>query len=354
MLIAALAACGGKSGSSNPAKKDDAAPAAAARDGGPTFGSLNGMHVTLKPAPPLPAVPAGLPPRPDDPDVTPERVALGELLFHEPRLSASGKTSCATCHVPGLGYGGERGIAHQNTDADKPNLRRAPALVNLAWKKSFGWDGRYATLGDQLAAHVKGQLGAELVDKVRALADNGIYEAHLERAGVDDEAGIVKALAAYVLTRYSGDAPWDKVERTPDAPADLKAGYQLFTGKAGCATCHVPPLYTDNGFHALGLIAVPDEGHGKVDPAAKGAFATPTLRGAAARGGFFHDGSAATLDAAIDWHLAGGIGQGADPGIVDKGLAKVALTAKERADLGAFVTALTPTGPAPVVPKLPK
>jgi len=103
--------------------------------------------------------------------------------------------------------------------------------------------------------------------------------------------------------------------------------------------CHAPPLYTDLGYHRLGLIAVADEGRGRVDPSLRGAFATPTLRGAAARASFFHDGSAHSLDEAIDWHLAGGLGQGADPSIVD--VKKIALAPDERAQLGAFVRALT-------------
>jgi cytochrome c peroxidase len=137
------------------------------------------------------------------------------------------------------------------------------------------------------------------------------------------------------------------MSREGHVAADVKAGYQLFLGKAQCATCHPPPLYTDNGFHRLGLIALKDEGHGRVDPAAAGAFATPTLRGAANRSSFFHDGSATSLDAAIAWHLDGGTGQGADPGIVD--LKKIALSETERAQLGAFVRALSSP---PVLPKV--
>ena len=78
-----------------------------------------------------------------------------------------------------------------------------------------------------------------------------------------------------------------------------------------------------------------------------GAFATPTLRGAALRPSFFHDGSAKTLEAAVDWHLSGGIGAGADKGIVD--LQPVTLSAAERGQLLAFVRALT----GPVTAKEP-
>jgi cytochrome c peroxidase len=211
--------------------------------------------------------------------------------------------------------------------------------VNLAWKHEFAWDGRSAALADQLLPHIKGQLGRELADSLPALEADPVLHAHFMRSGGATPDVAFAALQAYVFTRYAGDSPWDRVERSPEAPADLKAGYALFTGKAQCANCHTPPLYTDLRYHRLGLIAVHDEGRGRVDPAQAGAFATPTLRGAADRPGFFHDGSATTLDAAIDWHLAGGTGQGADRTIVD--LKPVTLSAQERAQLGAFVRALT-------------
>ncbi len=303
------------------------------KNSGSGSGSGSGDH-EIASAPALPELPLGLPPVPELANVTPENTALGALLFADKRLSASGKTACATCHDPAHGFAG---ATRQPTDAGKPNLRRAPALVNLAWSKEYGWDGRYTSLTDQLASHVKGQLG-ELGPALGKL--DGEVAVELVRAGGATEAVAIAGLAAYVLTRYAGDSAWDRVERSPDAPAEIKAGYALFTGKAQCATCHAPPLYTDQAYHRLGLIASPDDGRGRTDPAQQGAFRTPTVRGAAARGGFFHDASATSLDAAIDWHLAGGIGQGADPSIVDKGLSKVALTPAERAQLGAFVRAL--------------
>ena len=307
-----------------------------------------GTALALPPAPPAPAVPAGLPDAPSVP--RPEDIALGELLFHDARLSTTGKLACATCHAPAHDLAGGRDA----TAGGAPNLRRTPSLGNLAWATSLGWDGRYATLADQLPAHAKGQLGEDLgsVARVAALP---LYAAHFARVGGGDAAHATAALAAYVATRYSGDAPWDRHERDSDrsTPEQVAAqrGYALFTGKAQCATCHAPPLYTDLAFHRLGLIRVADDGRGRLDPTKAGAFKTPTLRGAAARTSFFHDGSAGSLAAAIQWHLDGCIGQGADPGIVD--LKPIALTQGERKDLEAFVQALTPTAPPPPSPALP-
>lgn len=308
-----------------------------------------GAEITLPPAPPLPGVPAGLPAPPAIDGVSPEAVMLGELLFHDPRLSSTGAVACATCHVPTAGFAG---AAPQRTAAGKPNLRRAPSLVNLGWVRELGWDGRYPSLADHLPAHARGQLGDDLAVSVARLDALPVYHAHFARTGGASAATASTALGAYVMTRYSGDATWDRLEREPTVPAALKLGYQVFTGKAQCSTCHVPPLYTDLGYHRLGLLTPPDEGRGRTDARAQGAFRTPSLRGAAQRTGFFHAGQAGSLAAAIDWHLAGGTGQGADPSIVD--LRPVVLTPDERTALHAFVAALSPAAPpAPAAPTLP-
>lgn len=303
-----------------------------------------GQTLVLPPAPPVPTVPHGLPdppsvPRPDD-------VALGELLFHDARLSTTGKLACASCHVPERDYAGGK----DTTAAGQPNLRATPSLTNLAWATALGWDGRYATLVDQLPAHAKGQLGEDL-SSISRVAHLPLYAAHFARVGGADAARATVALAAYVSTRYAGDAPWDRVETEPRRDTPIDRGYALFRGKAQCASCHTPPLFTDESFHRLGLVGLPDDGRGRVDPTKAGAFKTPSLRGAAVRTSFFHDGSATTLEAAIDWHLAGGTGQGADPHIVD--LKPVALSVAERADLLAYVRALTATAPTPPRPALP-
>ncbi|HEV7554995.1 MAG TPA: cytochrome c peroxidase [Kofleriaceae bacterium] len=311
-----------------PATKDDAAVASDA------------AAVVLAPAPPVPEVPNGLPPLGERPQITAVAVAFGDALFDEPRLSSTGAIKCATCHDRAHGFSG---TPHQLTATGKPNLRRAPSLVDLAWQTDFGWDGRYTSLSEQLAAHIKGQMGDDVQTAMARLADVPTVRAHLARVeGPSSPAdAAIAALAAFVLTRYDGDSPWDRAERSGDAPAELSSGYQLFTGKAQCSVCHTPPLYTDLRYHRIGLVASKDEGRGKTDPAQAGAFRTPTLRGAANRTALFHDGSATSLDAAIDWHLAGGLGQGADSSIIDPALKVITLSAAERAKLGAFVRALS-------------
>lgn len=351
--LLALAACSSKR-ERKPAS--EAVPTAAAIDAHPVDAprGANGLPV-LPPPPPVPPTPAGLPPLPSDVAPTPAELALGELLFHEPRLGADGTTACAGCHDPLHGYSGTE--AHPTTAAGKPSLRRAPALANVAWMPELGWDGRGATLASWLPTHALGQLNQSLDDAALALAASPTYAAHLARAANGRSHGdtVLASLAAFVLTRYVGGSPWDSHEAgVADAVVpDAVAGYELFTTKALCGSCHPPPLYTDHAYHRLGLIASPDDGRGRVDAAQGGAFKTPGLRGATARARFFHDGSATSLDAAIDWHLTGGRGQGADPRVIDPGLVPVTLTPGERAQLGAFVAAITAAGAAPTPPPLP-
>jgi len=368
LALAALAAaaCSSKR-STTPGSDHPGIASGSAADGGaapqPAVIDAAPVKVVLPAPPPLPAVPRGLPAAAVD--ATPAQVALGELLFFEPRLAKSGKLACAGCHDPDHGFGSAQ--VRDRTDAGELDLRHTPALANLYVRKAFGWDGRYDDLAAMIGAHTRGQLGQGLEQDGPWMLASPTYEAHLERLGVpvDSQDGdpavaptMAAALAAYVRTRYAGDAPWDRYEAGDKAAASAAAvrGYALFSGKAQCSVCHIPPLYTDLRYHALGLIAQPDEGRGRVEPGLRGAFLTPTVRGAALHPPFFHDGSAPTLAAAIDWHLDGGVGQHADRSIVDPALRPVRLSPSERADLLAFVRALSPDpAPAPAHrPELPR
>jgi cytochrome c peroxidase len=339
-LAAALTACSSRKPDRQPEQAPAAHPPVAATTAQPP------ADVVLPPPPPVPPLPTGLPAPPQQAAITAEAVALGAVLFHDRRLSVGGAVSCASCHAEATGYAGGRTA----TALGRPNLRSAPPLVNAAWQRELGWDGFFDDLASHLAAHLHGQLGAAPDDAIAALADDATVRAHFRRAFARAPSGgdAIAALAAFVRTRYAGDARWDRVERGASDPlaVELKAGYALFTGKAQCSVCHPPPLYTDLAYHRLGLIASADEGRGRVAAAQRGAFKTPTLRDAALRTSFFHDGSATTLAQAVQWHLDGGVGQGAAPSIVDPALSPVALDARERAQLLAFVAALS-RDPAP-------
>jgi cytochrome c peroxidase len=299
LLLLALTACPSKGGEkTKPQAGSGSAPPPAPADAALVIA-------------PLPDLPFGLPARPANPRITPAAVARGAQLFEDTGLSAKGDRACATCHDPNHGYAGKTYVAADG----KRNMRRTPALVNLAWAKAFGWDGRYGSIGDLLMAHIKGQLG-----------------------GTDTSPETLQALEAFVLTRYEGDSPWDREERTALAKSGntsdpVVAGYQLFMGKAKCGTCHPPPLYTDGEYHVVVDNPYNDPARAAVDPSKRNAFKTPTLRGAASRISFFHDGSAATL-ADVVAHYRTAAERFPE-------LEGVRITEAEAAQLVAFVEALT-------------
>ncbi|MBA3454315.1 MAG: hypothetical protein H0T42_14580 [Deltaproteobacteria bacterium] len=350
-VLALLAACpkSGDKKPADPAPRKDAGSAqtlAPVDDGGTVVPQL-------PPAPPVPRTPAGLPALPSTPElasITPEAVVLGELLFHDARLSTTGKLACASCHDPARGYSGQV----DQTAAGKANLRRTPTLVNLAWVNAFGWDGRYPTLVALVSAHVPGQLGQTLDAALPALLELPLYKAHFARVGGDAKTAAIQALSAFVLTRYEGDSYWDSVEQTARSPRPgvtpdrIIAGYLVFAGKGQCAGCHPPPLYTDGGFHRVLLDPRGDPGRGFVDKAQTGAFRTPTLRGAMLRPSLFHTGAANSVPAAIA-HYAGSV---KTPGL-DPALPAIALTPDDQTNLAVFLNVLSKLRPVPTKPALP-
>jgi cytochrome c peroxidase len=212
----------------------------------------------------------------------------------------------------------------------------------------YYWDGRKATLEAVSEAAWTGQLGADMPAVVARLNANATYKALFQRAFKEDATpkNVNQALASFFRALHSGDAPYDKVEKGDKAAASPQAqkGFEVFREK-GCAQCHVPPLYSDTDFHNVGIgwdAPADKRDHGRMDATkdAKddGKFKTPSLRDVAKTGPYFHDGSVATLDDAID-RMAAGPAKGAT-GLDEKFHAQK-LSAEEKAALKAFLESLS-------------
>lgn len=292
--------------------------------------------VSLAPAPPLAPAPRGLPPVPSPPHnrTTAEKVELGRILFFDPRLSVSGKTSCASCHQPERGW--SDGAARARTDSGEPNLRHSPSLYNVGYGQEWAWDGGMPTLEALVLSHWKGQLGGTPAAAAALLARAPGYAARFARAfdEVPEQDGIAEALGSFVRTIASGDSAWDRheAEIAGAVSPDVVRGFEVFARKAGCATCHPPPLYSDLDYHGrAGAAKAADADPGRMrvtaNPRDQGAFKTPGLRGLALTAPYFHDGSASTLEAAVDIELARG---------------QAPITSAERSHLLAFLRALSP------------
>lgn len=312
-------------------------------------------------AAPLPATPKPLPElkTPGDDPLTPEKVSLGKQLFFDKRLSKDGSASCETCHVPEKGWAD--GLALSTKVGGAKNTRHSPTLWNVGYNELFYWDGRAETLNKQILAAWKGQMGADPAAIAATLAKSPGYVVQFKTIYGSDpsEDTIVKALAAFVRTIRSGDAPWDRFEAGDKAAVDEKAkkGFELFRNKAGCAACHAPPLYTDNGFHNTGVgygkdVKEPDTGRGKITKEKKddGAFKTPTLRSVTTHAPYFHDGHAATIEEAVDYMLSGGNKNDT----LDARMKPVKLSKTEREELLAFIKALEAPAAPFERPKLPE
>ena len=253
-------------------------------------------------------------PFPADNVPTPARVALGQRLFTDTRLSIDTTVSCATCHDPALAFTDGaalgRGVARQPLD------RHTPTLWNSAWAHAFFWDGRAGTLEEQARfpiEHPK-EMGQSLEAGAARLGQDTDYARAFASAFPEDPrisaANILKALASFERTLISPPTRFDRwIAGDAEAlgPSEIR-GFELFTGKARCVSCHSGWAFTDNGFHDIGLPG-DDLGRGPVIglPAVDRAFKTPGLRELAWTAPYMHDGSLATLDDVVRHYERGGV-----------------------------------------------
>ncbi len=257
-------------------------------------------------------------PVPDSNPLTSEKVALGRRLFFEKRLSRDGTISCATCHEPSRSY----------TDVWPKSIGvnsrrgefRSPRIINRVYGKSFFWDGRAKSLEDQVAQPISNPLEMDLPvdDAVARLSGSGDYN------GIT--LNILRmALASYVRTILSGNAPYDRfVAGDKTALSETaKLGLKVFRGKGGCLSCHIGPNLTDEALHNTGV--------------GRGSFKTPTLRDVARQGPYMHDGSLSTLEDVIDYYDKGG-NRVKD---LDAEVQELHLTSEEKHGLLEFLKALT-------------
>jgi cytochrome c peroxidase len=331
-------------------------------------------------------LPAGLTPSvvpPDNPQ-TPEKVALGQNLFFDGRLSADGTVACATCHDPARAFTdgrpasvGIRGRAGQ---------RNSPTILNALYNKAQFWDGRARTLENQAALPIinpveMGQPSLEAA--VASIAGIEEYGRAFEKVFGRPVNGpdLQRALASYQRTLVSFDSPFDRFVAGDRNALDgaARRGWELFNSKARCNKCHAltdterdVTNFTDNDYHNIGIGIIRHDvmalarkaqreiasGHLEgVDRAAiesdlsvlgrflvtkkeadTAAFKTPNLRNVLVTGPYFHDGSQETLWDVIDHYNKGA---GLKNPWLDEDIQPLALTERDIDDLVAFLASLT-------------
>src|ERR1700730_6007954 len=312
------------------------------------------------------------------------RIALGQKLFFEPRLSGNGTVACATCHDPERAFTDGRPASvgiH-----GRVGQRNAPTVLNALYNKHQFWDGRVSTLEQQAALPITNpfEMGsASLGDAVSRIADDKDYQTQFMQAfgRAVNEQDMLSAIAAYERTLASFDSPFDHfIAGHANAISDpAKRGWELFNTKARCHLWHAltenqrdPTLFMDNDFHNIGIgilrhhvgpLAQQAErelaqGHlGAIDTAAitsemsvLGRFLVtrkqsdiasikkPSLRNVLVPGPYFHDGSMQTLWDVMDHYNKG---DGITNPWLDKDMQPLALTEAEIDDVVAFLASLT-------------
>jgi cytochrome c peroxidase len=286
-------------------------------------------------------------PAPETNPVTREKVELGRALFFWKGLSRDRSLSCGGCHVPGNMF----------TD-DKPRAvgvrgqvggRRTPRLVNRAWGISFFWDGRAATLEDQVLQPVLNpkEMDLSLNDiSARVRADRDLGSRMRAVFGREAECeDIARALASYVRSILAGDSPYDRyiAGQREALNQQQQTGLKLFRGKANCVACHVGTNLTDERFHNTGTGwkdgKWTDPGRAAVSnrEADRGAFKTPGLREVARAAPYMHDGSLPTLEAVVDFYDKGG----RDNPSIDVEMRRLKLTPDEKRALVELLKSLS-------------
>jgi cytochrome c peroxidase len=258
----------------------------------------------------------GEPLRPLEPPgpLDPAKVALGKRLFLDPRLSGDGTVSCASCHD--LQRAGVDGLARSRGIGGATGALNTPTVYD-AWRNPVQfWDGRV----DSLEAQIEGpltsptEMGSSFAAAIATLQADPSYARAFAASypqGVT-RAAFVDAVAVFERSLSTTGSRFDSFLRgdTGALTADEQAGYRAFK-TYGCASCHQGANVGGNMFETLGVFRdyfvdrggerPEDLGRYNVTGLAEDRhrFRVPSLRLAARTGPYFHDGSVATLEAAV-------------------------------------------------------
>jgi len=347
------------------------------------------VHSSSGTAPPL-----GLPPLeyPAHNPQTPEKVALGDKLFHDTRFSSTRDVSCATCHDVQRAFT-DSPLRVSEGIRKLTGTRNAPTVINAAYFELLFWDGRSPSLEDQALHPFLNPVEMGLKDHQPILDIVRSAPAYVE--AFDEVFGkrgtsitmteVTEAIAAFERAQISGNSPFDRYYFRGDSDAltpAQKRGLELFVNEGRCVSCHLveqtQALFTDNRFHnvGVGINDIQEEvpalaasfldaevtasevdvkvltdkrtselGRFAISKALDemGAFKTPTLRNIALTAPYMHDGSQATLRDVVVHYNNGGVTPEDAPvnDFLSGGIRPLGLDDAQIDDLVAFLEALT-------------
>lgn len=297
---------------------------------------------------------------------SPTLVAAGKTLFHDKKLSPGGVVSCASCHIPEYGFADNK--AFSLSIEGKPLRRNTPGLWNIAFQTKFYLDGRALRIEDQFmeVIHNPEEMGSSLDFIVKYVAENPLY-INLFKEALGRKPGkyeVLSALEAYVRSLFSFSSEFDRYMRRelPELKPEVVNGFNLFAGKAKCATCHflplfnglLPPFYDETEFEILGTpvkikgVAATGTDLGRYEKTGvefhKRAFKTGGIRNAHLNAPYMHNGVFETLEEVLNFYNhGGGIGNGIRTEYQTLPSDSLRLSSKEIQDILSFIQALEDT-----------
>ncbi len=316
-----------------------------------------------------------VPALPKDNPLTEEGVELGRRLFSDPLLSVNNAQSCASCHQAASGFSENKAVSIGAEG--KTGKRNVMPLMNLAWKSAFFWDGRAASLREQVLQPIQNPIEMHetlihIVSKLQRGRGQTTYPVLFEKAFGTREVTaerIARALEQFLLTQVSHDSKLDRVLRGEAKLTEQEQrGFELFHTEydprreqfgADCFHCHGGPLFQSQAFANNGLDAeFRDPGRYEVTKMEgdRGKFAVPSLRNVEVTGPYMHDGRFKTLEEVIE-HYSRAVKRSAtlDPNLAKHPDGGVPLSGADKQALIAFLKTLTDecyrSNPTPLVAK---
>jgi cytochrome c peroxidase len=298
-----------------------------------------------------------------DIETSQKKVILGKELFNSPILSGNPNRSCGTCHQAEKGFTDNQKVS-MSLDDKSPLKRNTPTILNVAYQRSFFYDSRVSYLEDQITDVVENQneMHGSLKNAVVKIKNSTelfkkFKEIYPKKA--IDQSTIREVLTSYIRDLSKYNSRFDNYMKGQNMALNSQEinGFNIFSGKGKCATCHfipltngtVPPNFDKTESEVLGVPNAQnklDSDLGKYTLTKadihRHSFKTPTLRNIALTAPYMHNGVYKTLEEVVDFYNKGG-GNGIGFSLENQTLPeeKLNLSKQEKNDLVAFMQALT-------------
>lgn len=294
-------------------------------------------------------------------------IALGKAIFNDKSLSKNKLMSCASCHISKKGF--TDGLKVANSNSGKPLLRNTPTLLYSSYQKSFFYDGIAFSLEGQIKHVVENtqEFHTDLFTIEKEINKNPKYTEAFSLLYLDGvtNQNITNTIANYERSLGSFNSKFDlnMQGKLSNLTQEEKFGFNLFMGKAACATCHfpptfngtIPPKFDETELENLGITKNTDFDNPSLDDdlgryylynseERKGFFKTSTVRNIELTAPYMHNGAFETLEQVLDFYnLGGGQGLGLEVRHQTLPAVNLELEKKEISAIIAFMKTLTDT-----------